>query len=190
MLDNVLIVDTETTGLHPDKGAKVIEIGAILYNIQHKTILQNFSTLFPCEENPVEDINGIKAEATRSAIPLELVNGQLLEMVRHCDVIVAHNAPFDRKFIKTLAIWSEYGNKPWICTKSDFKWPVSLHRTRLQDICEAMGVKYIDAHRALNDCKLIAECFNRIPNLGQLMTNAFNKGQRTTGFASAGNQYV
>ena len=34
-IGNVLIVDTETTGLHPDKGAKIIEIAALLYNIKY-----------------------------------------------------------------------------------------------------------------------------------------------------------
>lgn len=190
MIDNVLIVDTETTGLRPDNGDKVIEIAAILYNIKHKTVLQNFSTLFPCEANPVEDINGIKAEATRASFALETVNAHLLAMVRHSDAIVAHNAEFDKKFIRTLFIWNEYSQLPWICTKKDFKWPMKLYRNRLQDVCQGIGVPYVDAHRALNDCRLIAECFNKVSDLQQRIDDALDTSRTSNGFGMMGNQYA
>lgn len=188
MIENVLIVDTETTGLHPDKGDKLIEIAAVLYNIKYKTILQQFSTLFPCEVNPVEHINGISAESTREEYQLEFVNSQLKIMLHSAGAVVAHNAPFDRKFVRELKL-PEFDEMPWICTKADFEWPVNLHRNRLEDVCVSMGVPYIDAHRALNDCRLIAACFDRVVDLAMRLNNALNRGGRQNGYSAKGNQY-
>lgn len=189
MIENILILDTETTGLNADKGDKVIELAVILYSLKHKTILQNFSTLFPCESNPVEHINGIKAEATKASIPLDFINAQVKVMAANAGALVAHNAQFDKKFLKTLSIWPDIQHMPWVCTKEDFKWPVQLYRNRLQDVCAAMGVAYADAHRALNDCKLIADCFSKVNDLSTRFEGALLHGGRNT-FAGKGNQYV
>lgn len=183
MIENVLIVDTETTGLEPSKGAKLIEIAAILYNVKHRTILQQFSTLLPCDENPVENINNISAESTRVKMPLTLMVPLLTQMADHAQAWVAHNAQFDKKFIATIepqpAI--RFTDRKWICTKADFRWPVQLYRTRLEDVCTAMGVAYVDAHRALTDCDFIAKCFTKVADLENRLM-----GARHNSFANSG----
>lgn len=189
-IENVLIIDTETTGLYPEKGAKVIEVGAILYNVPTRSILQNFSTLFPCEENPVQDVNGISADSTRKPMPFEVANRQLELMAEYSDAMIAHNAEFDRKFLKTLSVWTVMSHLPLICTKADFKWPCQLYRNRLQDVCEGMGVPYVDAHRALNDCRFLALCFSKVVNLEQRLDIALNQMAKSVGFQAKGNQYV
>lgn len=173
MIENILILDTETTGLSAEKD-KVIEIAVILYNLQHKSILQSLSTLFPCDENPAEHINGIKAEATKCAMPFAALTARLKSMIQYSQAIVAHNAPFDRAFVKTSSI-NEFESVPWICTKEDFNWPVKLPRKRLQDICEAMGVQYVGAHRALQDCLFLVDCFNKIEDLHQRFDKALER---------------
>jgi len=164
-IGNVLIVDTETTGLHPDKGAKIIEIAALLYNIKYKKVLQTFSTFLTCDENPVQDINNIDPEWTRLPYPTRTALEFFDQMAFESDYIVAHNASFDRKFIEHELPIGKILNASWICTKNDFKWPVKLYRNRLSDICEAMGVPYLNAHRALPDCTFIASCFDKIDDL-------------------------
>lgn len=192
MIENILIVDTETTGLMPDKGDKVIEIAAVLFNLKHRTVLQSFATLYPCHNNPVERINHIKAEATQCKYPFvvnpykedlknawenpaqeptfvydEIITADsiLIQMLHAADACVAHNAEFDKKFIKTLAYGNAFLNKRWICTKANFTWPVPISRFRLEDICNAMGVSYDNPHRALTDCLLLAQCFEKIEDL-------------------------
>lgn len=172
MIENLLIIDTETTGLEPTKGSKLIEIGAVLYNIKHKIVLQSFASLFPCEENPVEDINKIPAVATRERMAVNSVNPHLIEMASCAQVCVAHNAEFDKKFLAQLGCGQILLEKKWVCTKKDFKWPVMLTRNRLQDICEALKVPYVNAHRALTDCFFLVECFNKVPFLDGLMQSA------------------
>jgi DNA polymerase III subunit epsilon len=175
-MENILIIDTETTGLNPDKGDKIIEIGAALYNVQHKTILQNFSTLLPCETNPVEHINNISAASTKSKIPYKYVLDQLIEMCDYSDAVIAHNVQFDRKFILSIDYLAKFHSKKWICTKDDFKWPFILHRKRLMDICQAAGVMYVEAHRALTDCHFIASCFSKVNDLERRLEMAMSMG--------------
>lgn len=180
MIENVLIIDTETTGLDPSKGSKCIEIAAILYNAKLKICLQSFSTFFPCEENPVEDINHIPAEATRCRMATNAIPIILSEMTHRAQAVVAHNAEFDKKFIQTLSFGQLLLEKKWICTRKDFSWPFILTKMRLQDVCHASGVNYIDAHRALKDCQLIADCFSKVPDLefrlNSARGNSFSNG--------------
>ena len=183
MISNILIIDTETTGLSPDKN-KMIEIAVILFNLQTKSVLQSFSTLLPCDVNEAYDINRLEAEATR--LPMVdrcLYMPILLEMVEVSDVMVAHNAKFDIGFIKRAM--PNLLVRPVICTKQDFKWPMLLYRMRLEDICNASGVPYINAHRAMADCNLLVECFKKVPDLENRfktainfkVENKFNKGR-------------
>jgi len=192
MIENVLIMDTETTGLFPNKGDTVIEIAAVLFNVKHKAILQCFSTLLPCEVNHAEKINHISAEATQCNYPFSrhlssdeirkawenpvseatilyeeniTFNRILIDMCNSADACVAHNAQFDKGFIALLPCGQHLLNKKWICTKNNFTWPVHLARMRLEDICMAMGVSYVNAHRAMTDCFLIAQCFQKVEDL-------------------------
>lgn len=171
MIENILVIDVETQGLNPKKH-KTIEIGAVLYNIPHRTILQQFATLFPCDENPVENINGIKAAATKATMDRHYWDLHFLTMINSSQAIVAHNAQFDKGFIAEMEINIV---TPWICTKNDFEWPVALPRKRLMDVCEAMGIKYDKAHRALADCLLIIDCFDKIEDLESRLQEALSK---------------
>ena len=162
-MKNVLIIDTETTGLSPDKGAQLIEVGALLYNIEHRVVTQTLAGFLPCVSNPVENINHIKAEWTKECNP-EWVLDALCAMSDGADAIAAHNAQFDESFLKANIFDANFWDIPWICTKS-FPWLVPLLRNRLQDVCAAMGVNYINAHRAITDCQFIADCFSRVPDL-------------------------
>lgn len=178
-MKNILILDTETTGLDPTKGAIVIEIGVILYNVTHKTILQNFSTLLPCAENEAYEINKIKSVATREPMANQHTIKILCAMLDEAQAVVGHNVSFDKKFIASTPKLGEYfcrQDVKWICTKKDFKWPVNLFRNRLEDICKAMGVNYVDAHRALSDCNLLAQCLERVSYLEDALIKAAHNG--------------
>lgn len=170
-VNTILIVDTETTGLSVDKGAKLIEIGAVLYSVKHRTVLQAFSTLVPCETNEAQDINGISAEASRLPMVEPSITNHVLEsMLSFADAIVAHNAKFDLAFLKIY--YPQLLQKPVICTKDDYRWSKILYRKRLMDICEAYEVEYSEAHRAINDCLLLATCFTHEIGLAQRMFDA------------------
>ena len=61
-IENILILDTETTGLDENKD-EIIEVGCMLFNVNSKSVLSQVSFLFPVSSNGAEHVNGISAEA-------------------------------------------------------------------------------------------------------------------------------
>jgi DNA polymerase-3 subunit epsilon len=167
MIKNILIVDVETTGLNPDKD-DLIEVGALLFNLEHKVVLQTWSTLLYCENNPVQHINNINPLWTHSLCLNNAFIASFQHLVDAADCIVAHNAQFDKGFLlhpEIIFACFIPVEKPWVCTRNDFPWPVNLTGRKLQDVCRAMGVPYINAHRSLADCQFLVDCFVKIPDL-------------------------
>lgn len=164
----LFITDLETTGLDPLKD-KIIEVGAILYSVDHQCTLQQLSTLLPCEENPAENINRIKNLATK-----EVSNNTLLqvykEWVKESDYIVAYNASFEKSWLKGIT-----KEKPWICAYEDIIWPNNHKQTNLVSTALNHGVGVSLAHRALADCQILAQLFDRMNDLPSLLTNAIER---------------
>ncbi len=174
MIENIAIIDTETTGLYPNKN-QMIEIAVILYNLKHKAVLQSFSTLIRCDENPVEHINGISPASTQCKMAHTLVPEILLSIISHADAIVAHNAPFDKGFVIASKLCQYFDELPWICTVRDFDWGKPLLKKKLENVCDAFGIPYVNAHRAMSDCTFMVNCFNKIEDLHERMNLTFDK---------------
>lgn len=157
-LRRCLIVDTETTGVDYKKD-NVVEIGAVLYSIENGGTLMQASTLIPLApglKNEAEEINNISdrliAEAGEQRIFFKPV---FSAMVESADVILAHKAEFDMAFLTGMDIqlWS---SKPWLCTKSDFKFNKGKPGDSLINLTLAHGLGVASAHRALTDCQNLA----------------------------------
>lgn len=83
----------------------------------------------------------------------------LNKMVRECDIVVAHNATFDKQMITAIEELRTFLDKKWICTMHDFCWNNGLGRKEsLETICRRLDVPYKNAHRALGDCRLLVSC--------------------------------
>jgi len=164
---NVLIVDTETTGLNPDKGAECIEIGAILYNAPNRAILAQVSTVLPVKVIGQEETHGIRFD-TANLVPnstKKRVLDTILSMSLNANYAIAHNATFDKQFA------SEYFDKPWLCTYEDFNF-APHKKSNLVSLALAHGIAVKSAHRALTDCGLIAEIFSKRDDLESLIEAA------------------
>lgn len=163
MIKQVLICDCETTGV--DEEAKLIEIGIVLYSLDHHTTLQEFATLIPCDsENSAEKINRIPQGAlnqiARDKWLIESAALQIEAMSEAAEIVVSHNTEFDRRFFKSLA------EKTWLCSMMDFRWPfASKPGLSLVSLALEAGIGVNGAHRALPDCQLIAKIFDRCEDL-------------------------
>lgn len=165
----LLILDTETTGLDPEQD-HCIEVGAILFHVPTRAVLTQLSFLLPCESNPAAPINGIPAAVTRLSQPWDNALAYFRALVEAADVIVAHNASFDRQWfgrgvLPALA-------KPWLCSMEDLRWPAErqLRATpSVRDLALAYGVPVWAAHRALTDCIYLAQVFSRCDDLEELL---------------------
>jgi DNA polymerase III subunit epsilon len=163
---NVLIIDTETTGLDPAKGAECIEIGAILYNVPNRAILAQVSTVLPVEIIGQEETHGISFDVANS-VPFLVKNSGLhmiQEMTSQADYAVAHKADFDEQFFSV-------GELFWLCTYEDFNF-APHKKQNLVSLALAHGVPVISAHRALTDCSLIASIFSKRDDLEALIEAA------------------
>lgn len=174
MIRRCLILDTETTGLDPATD-RVIEIGAILYSVEHHAALASFASLLPGESNAAESINKIPVAALESMKDSRLAeNSVFFAMLGDSDVVVCHNAEFDRQWFS--GDWIE---KPWLCTMADFKWPAATRETgSLINLALEHGIGVSSAHRALTDCELIAALFDRMPLYGQDLQAMFAHAAR------------
>lgn len=172
-MKNVLILDCETTGLQPPE-AVTIEIGCILWNIEHHSILECYSALIPHHENPAEPYNGISVGLlgevpNRPAWNIAHVN----DMAERADAVIAHSATFDKKFCDAIPI-PKLTNMPWICTLEDVEWPkatkLSLGRAgsgSLVRLALMHGVAVTSAHRSIHDCLLLTRLFEAVPDIDE-----------------------
>ena len=169
---NILILDTETTGLD-NKNDDCLEVGSILFNVKTRSVLAQQSFLLPVENNNAEKINNIPAEITRLPQPLSEAIKYFESLVRVSDVIVAHNAEFDMKWFGLNKL--PQIKKKWICSMEDITWPSERQlktRPSVRDLALAYGVPVWNAHRALTDCIYLAEVFKRCSELEKLLIRA------------------
>ena len=94
-----LVVDVETTGLSPDTGDRVCEIGAV--KIRGGAVVDTLSSLVnPCR--PISAgayaVNRISPAMVAGAPEFHQIAGRLLRMIDD-SVLVAYNAPFDVSFL-------------------------------------------------------------------------------------------
>ncbi|MEY3953660.1 MAG: polymerase PolC-type [Pseudomonadota bacterium] len=153
----VAVVDTETTGLDPAR-ERIIELSMLIVNI-------NLVTGQPCGD--VTCCGGL--EDPKKPIPPEviqltgiddaMVTGQHIDDVsvesalQEVDVVVAHNAGFDRKFMEQR--WPAFAELAWGCSVQDIPWKQLGHGSvKLEFLAHEMGWFY-DAHRAEIDCRAV-----------------------------------
>ena len=165
----LLILDTETTGLDPDRH-HCIEVGAVLFDVPHRAVLSQVSFLLPCASNDAEAVNGIAAAISQLPQPWQSGLACFEAMLAAAELVVAHNAAFDRQWFG-LGPLPEI-HKPWLCSMDDLRWPAErqLRATpSVRDLALAYGVPVWAAHRALTDCIYLAQVFERCGELEQLL---------------------
>jgi DNA polymerase III epsilon subunit family exonuclease len=151
----LIAFDLETTGLNPTR-AEIIEIGAVKFTIDGK-VLDRFEQLSkPRAPIPrtIIKTTGITNEMVSKAPPLDVALGRFVEWVGSEDtILVAHNAPFDAKFLTTALIriglpvprWGIVDTLQW-----SFGLKLPLKDFRLATILQALD-EPINPHRALAD---------------------------------------
>jgi DNA polymerase III subunit epsilon len=177
---HVLVLDTETTGLSHQTD-KIIELAMLLVRVDAVTglpfgpveILEGF-------EDPGMPIPAIAKEVT--GISDDMVAGQRLDdeavnaMLARADLIVAHNAGFDRPFVE--ARFPAGASKAWACSFADIDWKAAgAGSLKLGALAQDHGW-FFDAHRAQVDCHALLQVLARPVNkttttgLSQLMLAA------------------
>lgn len=118
-----LFVDVETTGLDPERH-EIIELAMVPFAYSKDGRIFTIEEPFHGLQEPKEPIS---AEITAiTGITQEMVAGQELDpaavdaFVKDVDLIVAHNAAFDRRFLERYSPISEI--KSWACSIAQIDW--------------------------------------------------------------------
>lgn len=160
-----IVLDTETTGLDPATGDRIIEVAAIeLYNFMPTG--QQFHVLIDPERDIPEEatrVHGFTAEMLRGKPIFAGIAGELLAFLRDSE-IVAHNAPFDFGFLD--AEFVRCGMPKLDRARMVDSLDIAKRRypglpNSLDALCRRLGVdnSMRTSHNALLDVKLLAEVF-------------------------------
>ena len=164
-VSTLLILDTETTGLDPQANS-CLEVGVVLFDLPSRQVLAQQSFLLPVAENPAEPINRIPAAATNRPQPWQAALVYFEALLEAADVVVAHNAAFDRQWFGRGLLPAI--TKPWLCSMEEMRWPPERQlraRPSVRDLALAYEIPVWAAHRALTDCIYLAEVFRRCEDL-------------------------
>ena len=158
-----IVLDTETTGLDPDDGHKIIEIGCI--EILNRNITNNtfHKYINPNREIDIEasKIHGLTNSFLRDKPLFEEVYSEFREYISDSPLII-HNAPFDIGFLKKeysiVSMSDDFMNNEIIDSLKLARKISPGKRNTLDALCERYSVDNSDRtlHGALLDAKLLA----------------------------------
>lgn len=162
-----IVLDTETTGLNPRSGDRIIEIGCVEL-VNRQLTGNNFHVYINPERDSEEGalaVHGLTTEFLSDKPKFAEVADELRDYISGAEIII-HNAPFDVGFLD-----AEFGRLNVSCfadhvgkitdTLVQAKEMHPGKRNSLDALCDRYGVS--NAHRALHgallDAELLAEVY-------------------------------
>jgi len=165
-----VIFDTETTGLEPEQGHRIIEIGAIEIVNRRRTGRQFHRYLCPDREvDPgALQVHGLTNEFLSNQPRFTDIARELCEFIERSELII-HNAPFDVAFLdaefRKLPAEAGAVRVEDLCSVLDtLAMARQLHpgqRNSLDALCKRYSVdnSHRDLHGALLDADLLLEVY-------------------------------
>jgi DNA polymerase-3 subunit epsilon len=167
-----IVLDTETTGLEPDLGHRIIEIGAVEV-INRKLTGRHFHK-YVNPEREVDDgafeVHGLDAQFLSDKPLFGEVCDELLEFIEGAELVI-HNAPFDVSFIDyELSLLKKAGRKiiprlKSLCTITDSLAVARQKHPGQKNNLDALCRRYeVDnsqrqLHGALLDAEILADVY-------------------------------
>jgi DNA polymerase-3 subunit epsilon len=163
-LSKGIVLDTETTGLNSAQD-RVIELGMLAFEFDPVTgVVYRVSEVFDELEDPGFPIPPETIAVHH--ITDEMVKGQRIDdarvtaFLKDAEVVIAHNAAFDRPFVE--ARWPLFEQLNWACSIKDIDWrEEGFGSAKLEYLLSTQGYFY-EAHRAEADCWALLELLNQV----------------------------
>jgi DNA polymerase-3 subunit epsilon len=163
-----IVLDTETTGLEPEQGHRVIEIGCVEL-VNRRRSGQSFQR-YLCPRRPIDtaavDVHGID-DAFLADKPLFAdIADEFLDFVRGAELVI-HNAPFDAAFLDReleLAGGGRGRLRDYCQILDTLELARQLHpgqRNSLDALCARYGVDNSgrELHGALLDAQILSDVY-------------------------------
>lgn len=187
-----IVLDTETTGLDPNTGDRIVEIGGVeLYN--HVATGNTYHQYInPERDMPQEafQVHGLSEEFLSDKPVFKLIGQQFLDFVGDAKLVI-HNASFDMKFLNAELRWMGLPELPWeqaIDTLAIARKKFPGAQASLDALCRRFGIDNSSRtlHGALLDSEILADVYleligGRQPDFGLQA----DQGQRGASAADA-----
>ncbi len=164
----IVAFDTETTGLQPLTGDKVIEFAAVIFRFdddgsvtstEEHSFLMNPGIPIP---RKVTEITGITDSDVAGQPGFSHYAQQIFELLSDA-ITVAHNFPFDRSFLEQSFLREGLHWPSPVAEIDTFDLSIKLFSDakahKLMDVCSRLDVVLSGAHRATNDAAACGKCF-------------------------------
>jgi DNA polymerase III subunit epsilon len=162
-----IFLDTETTGLYPDHGHRIIEIAAVEM-ISRRPTNNHFHVYINPEREidaGAQEVHGITSEFLQDKPLFEKVVHDFVDFIKGAEIII-HNAPFDVGFLNMEL--GRVGLQPLqeLCDKITDTLKMAKdarpgQRNNLNALCSHFGIDNSKRtlHGALLDAELLAEVY-------------------------------
>ena len=150
-----VVIDVEATGLDTDRD-KIIELGFVAFEYDAGSgLIYRILHTYDAFEDPGEPLSDIVKQIT--GITDAMLAGQQLDeetanaWLEKADLIIAHNAAFDRQLLERRL--PSVSKTNWGCTFNDIPWQdEDISSLKLDYIAYKLGF-FFDGHRAVNDAQ-------------------------------------
>jgi DNA polymerase-3 subunit epsilon len=162
----LIVLDTETTGLSPQEGHRIIEIGCVELIKRRLTGKRFHAYINPnraIDEGAIA-VHGISNEFLQDKPVFAHIADEFIDFIRGAELVI-HNAPFDVGFINhefaqlSLGIVKDYSKVFDTLAYARKKHPGQ--RNSLDALCKRYGIdnSHRDLHGALLDAEILADVF-------------------------------
>jgi DNA polymerase III subunit epsilon len=162
-----IILDTETTGLDPNQGHRIIEVAAV--EMVNRRLTGNHLHRYVNPERDIDagamQVHGITPEFLQDKPRFADIAREFVDFIQGSELII-HNAPFDVGFLNMeLRLLGMDALSAWCAGVVDtLTMAKSLHpgqRNNLDALCKRYGVDNAarTLHGALLDCELLAAVY-------------------------------
>lgn len=185
-----VVLDTETTGLNPQEGHRIIEIGCV--ELVNRRLTGRHFHVYINPQRVIDsgaiEVHGITNEFLNDKPLFTDIADDFIQFIKESELII-HNAPFDVGFInhefalldKALGTVSQYSEVFDTLSFARKKHPGQ--RNSLDALCKRYGIdnSHRELHGALLDAEILAEVYLLMTG-GQssLLEEATDSGQEQT----------
>ena len=178
-----IVMDTETTGLDPFTGHRIVEIGAVelLNHIPTGTVYHQY--INPQRDMPEEafNVHGLSEEFLGSKPVFKDIAQDFLKFIDD-GILIIHNAPFDMKFLNAEFSWIDIEQLSMdrvIDTLALARKRYPMGPNSLDALCRRYSIDNSkrDKHGALLDSELLADVYMELIGGRQTMLGLTSDSQ-------------